>query len=111
MENLTPDTPLVEVAARQWERSVTLSVEQLAPIPKDQVLNVSYRDLVENPRSTLATITRFLGEDIEDSALSIAANTIRPGSVGKWRSALSAEQIETISPIVQPALELIGLDE
>ena len=111
MEHLTPETPLVEVAARQWERCVALSVEQLALVPQEQVLNVRYSDLVEDPRNTLATITEFLGKDIGDSALSIAANTIRAGSVGKWRSALSAEQIEMIAPIVDPALAMIGLNE
>ena len=109
MEQLTADTPLVEVAARQWERCVTLSIEQLGDVPADQVLNIHYRDLVADPKATLGTIIEFLGRDAGESAISIAADTIRGGSVGKWQSALSAEQIAAISPIVEPGLALIGL--
>ena len=110
MELLTPETPLVEVAARQWERSVSLAVEQLAEIPQSQVINVQYQSLAEDPFGTLKRITNELGEPIADTALSIAAATIHAGSVGKWKTALSPDEVELLSPIVEPALRLIGLD-
>lgn len=111
MERLGPKTPLVEVAARQWERCVSLAFEQLAEIPKGQVVTVHYRDLAQDPKATLRTLTNELGLEIDDKPLSIAAATIHAGSVGKWRTALSDEEIELLAPIVEPALALIGSEE
>ena len=110
MEALTPDTPLVEVAARQWERCVSLATEQLAQVPESQVINVKYQSLAEDPRGTIARITQALGQPIDEKPLNIAAETIHAGSVGKWKKVLSPEQVELLSPIVEPALQLIGLE-
>lgn len=110
MDLLTPDTPLVEVAARQWERCVTAAFAQLDDVDQDQVMTIHYQSLAEDPGATLRDVTSFLGEEISDTALSIAASTIHAGSVGKWKTAISEEQLEALTPIVRPALELIGLD-
>ena len=111
MEDLTPETPLIEVAARQWERCVSLAIEQLAEIPSSQVINVEYKDLAQDPKGTLKRITDSLGEPVQDTALTIAANTIHGGSVGKWKTVLTAEDLKSLNPIVAPALALIGLEE
>ena len=110
MESLTPETSLVEVAARQWERSVTLAVEQLSDIPASQVTMIRYRDLASDPIGTLSALTSWLGESPRESALTIAGSKIHAGSIGKWRQALTADQIKRLNPIVTPALELAGLE-
>lgn len=111
MELLTNETPLVEVAARQWERCVSLAFEQLAEVPEAQVTTVHYHSLAEDPKGTLAQIIAAVGREIDDKALSIAASTIHAGSIGKWKTALSADDVELLAPIVSPALERAGLDK
>lgn len=110
MEHLTPATPLAEVAALQWERCVTTACTQLAKVPQAQVSTVHYRALAEDPSSTLRNVASFLGEEVSGPALSVAANTIHAGSVGKWKTAISKEQLAALMPIITPALERIGTD-
>ena len=109
MEQLTHDTPLVEVAARQWERCVSLAIEQLDDVPDSQVTTVHYQSLAEDAKGTLARVTAALGVKLDDKPLSIAASTIHAGSIGKWKTALSDHDVELLTPIVTPALELAGL--
>lgn len=109
MERITPDTPLVEVAARQWERCVSLAFEQLENVPQHQVTTIHYQTLAEDPVGTLRRVTNALEEDVGETALSIAASTIHAGSVGNWKTALSDTDVELLTPIVAPALKLAGL--
>ena len=109
MEKITPDTPLEEVAAVQWERCISLATEQLSEIPVEQVVTIKYQELARDAYKVLEGLTTWLGESPSETALTIAANAIHAGSVGNWRTALSPEQVDRLSPIVAPALQLAGL--
>ena len=108
MELLTPETPLEEVAATQWARCLMLAFEQLAEVPQEQVATVRYQDLATKPADVLEELLTWLGSDSSEKALQIAASTIHAGSIGKWQSVLSEEQVDNLAPIVAPGLELIG---
>lgn len=108
MVELTPATPLVEVAARQWERCVTLATDQLSVSAPERTVSLRYEYLSSDPRGALETLTRTIGRDIEPSSLDAAASTIRAGSVGKWKSALTPQEAARIEPIVAGALERLG---
>jgi len=86
METLTSQTPLAEVAARQWEACVLASADQLTSIPEDRKHTITYQSFVAEPERV----------DL---------------SVGAWKTVLSPEDQEIVQRIVGPRLGALGLAE
>lgn len=103
MTALPADTPLLELCARQWAASVEASDAAFAALSADQWLPVGYEALTSDPVQTIAAICRFLGADIDRSAIAHAAAAISPTSVGRGRAALEGAD-PAIAAILDPPL-------
>lgn len=102
----------VYLHARRWRRSA----QRLGRCSSDaRVRIVKYEDLVQDPRSSLAGLSAFLGEEFEPSMLDFAdaakplvsqdawkAQALQPVttiSIGKWREELSHRQAALIEHV------------
>lgn len=112
MEDLDAETPLLEVAARQWAASVLTADEQLADIPRERVLNIRYEDFVSAPFETLDQITRWIGARPSVDQLTAAAAGIHGRSVGSWASKLAdADERELVDSTTANARAALGLGD
>ena len=109
MDQFTSETPLVEVAARQWLACVSRSTEQLRRVPAENVHTLTYRDLVTDPGAELARLVDSLGVSVSEAELSSAAASLHGGSVDSWRSVLDAEQQQIVGAIVDDMNLALGV--
>lgn len=97
------------VCAEQWRACVTRAVDGLATVPTERVHSIVYSEFTADPLQHLHAIADFAGATVADSALRTAASTVHAQSDGAWKSRLSQEAIERITPIIAPVHERIGL--
>lgn len=109
MEQLGPDTPLVEVAARQWAASVLTAHRQLAEIPDERVMNVSYKDFVAEPADTVGQIASWMGAVETNERLDRATAGIHARSIGSWKKKLNAEDQALVNAITSEARDVLGI--
>jgi hypothetical protein len=83
-------------AAMQWRASVETLIKELAEIPCKDRIDCRYEDFTADPDRELERICRFAGVPMAAGL----AHDISQGSVGRWRSALSAAQLAEIGPVV-----------
>lgn len=98
---------LLEVCAKQWQRSVDLSVEALQTIPSDRVLRVRYEDLVSNS-NTVVAVTEFLGIEDVQSVMKAYRQRVTTAAIGSYRSRLRAPEQRLVQEILQETLERHG---
>ena len=103
MASLPADTPLLELCARQWAASVDASDAGFGILPADRWFAIRYETLTSAPVETIAEICRFLGADIDRSAIQQAAAAISPSSVGRGRAALDTAG-SPIGALLKPTL-------
>jgi hypothetical protein len=72
----------------------------------DRILAVKYEDLVANPGAEANRIAAYLGVDPAGFRISL----VRGSSVGKFRTALSSEQVANIVEIAGPTMERLGYE-
>ena len=109
-ELVMEDAPLEVLCANQWAACVSTSLEQLATLPPDRVLTISYEHFTANPSETLRSVTAHAGVDASRTDLEAAAQGIRSESAGAWQHRLSRDQIDRIAPIierVQPEIDAV----
>jgi hypothetical protein len=114
----------IYAAAQQWSRYLAQMRVIRASIAEDSFLEVSYEDLVREPRRVLRTICRFLEEDFCDEMLRFherttrhptdpvnEANLHRPvlaQNGGKWRGQMSAGDIRIVEAVAGWDLRALG---
>jgi hypothetical protein len=98
--------PLLQVCARQWQRSVEASLAQLAAVPPERVLTVPYARLVGDPDAELARIFRFL--DADPAARAGGGPCVSGGYVGSFASRLSDRERADLERWVGPTLERVA---
>lgn len=98
--------PLEEVAAAQWEATNRTILDDLAALPSDQRLALSYQDLVDGPAAQIARICTFAGLEFDAAlrertarALPLSKYTQSEPSADKWRANEAA--IERVLPKVE----------
>jgi hypothetical protein len=97
------------------------SVKQIARLevlgPRENFLLVRYENLVADPARAVQDICRFIGEDFEaamlnvdeqNSSFAVKQNGIYSSSVGRWRRALSNEEVYTAQRITKKYLGDLG---
>ena len=67
---LFKDENLKSVCAHQWSTCVDRCDQQLSELNEDQVLHITYEQLVADPIVTLRLILRFLGVDVNKESFS-----------------------------------------
>jgi hypothetical protein len=98
--------PLLQVCARQWQRSVAASLDQLAEVPPERVLTVSYARLVSDPEAELARVFRFLGADPAERPED--GPRVSGGHVGRFASRLSHGERADLERWVGSTLERVA---
>jgi putative sulfotransferase len=90
-------------AGQFWSDMIMPGLDVLASLPAERVLQVSYEDLVAEPRQALLRLARFAGlPDTHPGWLDRAAQLIEPRSP-RW-TALPQEQISDLTRVCEPAM-------
>jgi len=97
---------LAEVCAHQWSRCVASSAAQLdAFVDPSRVLRVRYEVLVTEPTVEIRRVAVFLAAE---GLPMYKTPKVRASSVGRWRTALTLEQQESVTSIVGEQLSTAG---
>ena len=91
--------PLHVVCAKQWLRSVVLAEQHLATIPTEQVMSISYEDLISD-ESVIIGLCGFLGITSDD-VLTRWQATVRKDNDRKWESVLSDVQLREMDKVFE----------
>lgn len=102
--DLMREHPLDEVCALQWQRCVEASYAGLADLSTEQLLHVSYEELVTDPVPHVERLTGFLGVHGDASG---AVAGVSPRSIGKGRAALGPDAVGRLESLVGPTLERV----
>lgn len=105
LSELPPETPVLEIAARQWARCVTSADQALRDIDRSRRTSVRYEDFVKNPLSSTAEILDFLEIDSTTSDIVDAVKPVRASSVGKGVSSMNDEESRGILSVMREPLE------
>lgn len=100
LERLSP----LEVCARQWRTCVERAERALQALPSERVLRLRYEELVSSP-TVVDEICSFLQLPDSEAVRRYYHRTVRRDAVGKGARTLSARQMETILPIIEPVLK------
>jgi hypothetical protein len=98
--------PLEQIAAFQWATTNRIVLDDLAQLPPERWLSLTYADLIANPATEITRICEFAGVAVDarlrariDHPLPLARFTQTPPDKNKWRR--NAELIECVIPSVQ----------
>jgi uncharacterized protein (TIGR03032 family) len=98
--------PLPEIAARQWEITTRLLLDDLAALPPERWCVANYGRLAGDPQAEVARLCDFLGLDWDRplaAPLPLSAHTLTPPAPGKWRR--NAALLEPVFPLVATTAE------
>jgi Sulfotransferase family len=96
------ETPVIE-AGQFWSDMITPALDVLASLPAERVLQLSYEDLVAEPRQALLRLARFAGLPDPDAGwLDRAVRLLDPRSP-RWRT-LPPQQISELTRVCEPAM-------
>jgi putative sulfotransferase len=96
------EMPLME-AGQFWSDMIMAALDVLASLPPERVLQISYEDLVAEPRPTLLRLARFAGLPHTDARwLDRAARLVTPRSP-RW-TGLPQQQISELTRVCEPAM-------
>jgi putative sulfotransferase len=86
-----------------WSDMIISALDVLASLPAERVLQVSYENLVAEPRQALLRLARFAGlPDTHPGWLDRAVQLVEPRSA-RW-TALPQEQIRDLTRVCEPAM-------
>jgi Sulfotransferase family len=108
MQDLSVSSSLAEMCAAQWERCVAKARKELADIESARVILVKYEQLVTQPLAELSRLQEFLGINTPAELRRSATRLVSTRNVGKWRSALDAQTLARIAPIMDSQLIQLG---
>jgi putative sulfotransferase len=97
------DVPVAELG-QLWSDMITIGLDALAELPPERVLQLSYEDLVAEPRQALLRLADFAGLGRADPGwLDRAAALVEPRPP-RWR-ALPEEEINELTRMCEPAMQ------
>ena len=112
-----PDT--IEEAATEWRDAVQAG-RAGAALMGERYLEVRYEQLLEDPRTRIADLFRWLGLDLDDDTWGAILReagsefNVDPASPGvgtdKWRGELSAEDVRAFEAVAGEALAAMGYE-
>ncbi len=94
---------LIEVCAHQWAACVETSLNDVNELEEGRFLILDYEDYVKSPNTELNKILKFLNYRQEVDFRELERNIYTKG-VGKYKSQLTENEIQTISKIIDPVL-------
>jgi len=109
-EDVAAKWPLEKICAEQWMQSVRAARAGLSEIAPERQHSVRYEDLLDDPQALEALIA-FL--DLPDGEVVKRAFQERAayGNLDKWQKSLTANQIATITTVIQSELDSFGYPE
>lgn len=108
MQKILRQESLEAACAAQWARCVDAADQQLAMVDPEQVINLSYERVVDDPCSQLLRITTRMGLSPDESMLRSIAKGVSRSSVGRWRQQLDAAVLAQAIPHMQETLRRHG---
>jgi hypothetical protein len=108
IDELVSHHDLIEVCAIQWRTCVDAAEEALAGLPRAQALTVRYEDLVHDSIGTTRRLYEWGGIAFTAAIERFVRSEIVDHNVGKWRRALSADDLASMSPHVEATLRRHG---
>lgn len=97
----------LDFSALQWAKCVEAIVAESIKIESDRFLEIRYEDFLIQPKKTLTGIFEFLAVPFPPDFMDLMP-TLKISNYDKWRQGFSAEQKESIGPILQPLLSQFG---
>jgi hypothetical protein len=98
---------ILEFSALQWAKCLEAIVVDRIRIESERFLEIRYEDFLIQPQKTLAGIFEFLAVHFPPDIMDLMP-TLKVSNYNKWRHGFSAEQKESIGPILQPLLSQFG---
>lgn len=95
-------------AGIQWRESVMQARTAGRRLPAQSYLELAYEDLLRDPVPTWERIAEFLEIPVEGPSLDYMRKTLRPHNEGKWRGALTSDELARLEPHIRPTLEFLG---
>ncbi|MEO1028495.1 MAG: sulfotransferase [Pseudomonadota bacterium] len=102
--DMEPD--IVDVG-KFWSAMITGGMKDLARVPSPQVYEMTYADLVTNPRDTLDGFMEFAAPDLDRSDWLDKASQLPQRNPAAWQD-LPADQIAALEKACAPGMELLG---
>lgn len=99
--------------AKQWAVSVERAAEAFENMTSngdDIVLPLQYESLVSQPVEELRAVCEFLHFDIDEVTLQTVCKDVFGSSVGRWRSKMDLDRLETLAPVLDPVLTQFGYE-
>jgi len=92
-----------------WRRFTEAALDGLATLPAERVIEVRYEDVVTDPMTAADVLAGFLcTSPVGRQALRGGLAGARRGSVGRWRKALSQEEVIEVECEIMPLLARLG---
>lgn len=93
--------------AAQWRECAGAAAVIGRRLDAGRYLEIKYEDLVADPAREGDRLARFLGlRDAEPMRKFLSG--ARPDSVGRWRAALSKDQLQMLEPFLRPTMAYLG---
>ncbi len=80
--------PLAAIAAAQWQRTLTILLDDLGAVPPRRVHALTYREFLTDPAGSIARICAFAGVGWDrklPDVLPLSEHTVSPPQPDKWR--------------------------
>jgi hypothetical protein len=80
--------PLAAIAAAQWQRTLSILLDDLEAVPRRRVHALTYRDFLADPEGNVARICSFAGIGWDrrlPDVLPLSNHTVSPPHPDKWR--------------------------
>jgi hypothetical protein len=108
MAEILQEKSLSEVCAVQWARCVQKAGISLNSLGSIKYLMLKYEKFVSNPVEELQRISDFLTIKIDSEQIAGSVSSITDANVGKWKTDLDGQIIETIIPHIKHTLAEYG---
>ncbi len=99
---------LNEVCAIQWKECVEKADDALNLLPQDQVCRLQYETFVNEPKSELNRVLKFMGVEASEKQLEQAVLGVSAESVGKGRQLLGNDEVQHLENLVGNTLCKFG---
>jgi hypothetical protein len=101
----TPETIPLEVFGRSWSQMVVRGCRQLAQLPEDRVMQLSYEALIESPARELRRLCQFIGISQDPVWLATASQIPKAKKAG--RPAMSEAQQRRLDSACAEGMRLL----
>ena len=96
---------LEEIVANQWVYCLSKMMADKSLIPKNNLVEIHYENLVTNPTKELNKLNILFNSTAISSEVEL--DMIKKGNIGKSNQKLSKEQMEIIDPIISDTVQLL----